>query len=156
MAFSFDDSFVFNHCANYEGTAGVWDEQRKKKLDLKIARTWDIWVLQCTHSISSPQHDPQPNHKTRTQSVISLPESPASETEIYTGDSRVLRLRLTVSGLHLANDKMYDWPHSPPPPLSIPLPAADKAASRTTLSRCRLLARHKSPSWYAEGGRFSR
>lgn len=39
-------------------------------------------------------------------SVISLPESPASESQIYTGDSQGLRLLLTTSGLHLANDKM--------------------------------------------------
>ena len=34
-----------------------------------------------------------------------------------------------MSWLHLANDKMYDF--------------SDKPTSRTTLSRCRLLARHK-------------
>lgn len=48
------------------------------------------------------------------RSVISLPESPASGSQIYTGDSQGLRLLLTTSGLHLANDKMYDYP---PPPL---------------------------------------
>lgn len=48
-------------------------------------------------------------------SVISLPESPASESQIYTGDSQRLRLLLTTSGLHLADDKMYDCPPLPLP-----------------------------------------